>query len=1439
MTPPIQRSSRASRSRTPVKRLNETLPCPPRPRWARVASTVGAVALVLTASQAFSQPPAPAQPAPTQPAPAQPAPTQPAPAAQPGAPVPGAKAPRPTGKSKGPPPPTPEQLEALKALQEEADVYAKDARDYRGTLTRIIKHHYEDKRRRILTVLDREIATEIKGLKAARDEAIKRLEAFVAKYQKPNDHPENTPDAMFRLAALYEEKAREEADEVKIAPGQPPPLPDLSKAIALYKTIIGDYPTYEELAGVYYYLGHALYDEGRLEESLQVWRGLVCRNHFRYPVPPDPQDPSKDSIARLPQDHEQEWWYTWMSRHGEPMDVVRGKKGGATTDGGQDGGDDETSFRDPYPSTCEPLPQKAEEGEDPRYVAEIWWRIGDHHFEEIDPFGGPYNLNRAESAYRQSMRFKKPPVFGVSMYKLAWTFYKQQRYKTAVEQFVQLLHYTDEQEQLTGNPGADFRAEAYAYIAGSLTYVDFEGPGPKDPYIARNDIFDLENDPAIIEEKMHVAIDRVQDSTLIPQDRKWTVEIYKALAYEYKEYNQYHNLIDINEIILAKWPMHRDAPMVQNQIAETYEELAQQSQSPTEREGFSKKALEARGKLVNYVATPGSSPPWVEANKEDPEAIRRAEQLVRGGLRRAAADHTNAGRRWVAAARAAGDDAERDEAFETALNQYRLAAKAWGGYLLQDENAEDAYESRFWLADAYTNAVVIQIQLGRDPVAQEVKLAQEMARDVRDSNEDDKYLQPAAMMVVRIPQQLVALNYKRHEEGKGGFEKRNELKTEGSGDDTKVVTETPPQPVLDMVKAFDEYVARVPLEQEPNQEKPNHERFAYLAGEVPFLYGDFKEAKRRLGPIYAQQCGKTEYGYFAWEKLLTMANLENDFPTSEKLSRAAQQKSCAFTEDQKQTETAMSTDTIKTAFYKEAAAAYKAAEKMPDGPDRKKQWKKAAELYEAALKEAPDRKEAPEAAILGAQAYKEIGEYDKAIAMYELFIKEYGDDKKLEEVKNGKPPEVKPNPTEYEERVKFLKVAYDALAEANVLFFAYRSAAQTYEKISTVSHFQAQDRRVAAYNAVSLYGKIGDRDKMNATKQRFFTMSPTEEEKAEIEWVVAELDLKEWDATSPDTGTNKAARQKASRSMDTFHRVFESNKAAAPFVVKAAYYAAKTRRAGNDPSFKKWCQSTVSAYERFKPVAGTTDAGRNKALGSEQADMAAECEYREIDEELKKNFDYDAGHHRYKGVITDVRSEFKDDIEKKAKGYYDRLQAVIEKYESRPWAVAARARQGSLYDSCRTGLYFANEPAVKLYTPKEDTVLKQLDDLCVNQGNDAACTKYDEFTAKRRTDWRQTKEQDLAAADTAMVRGYVEAILWARAWKVQVDAVDYAIRRLAFMTPVIGDPKLKQYSDGVQDPATKSGFSYSDGMFLRMRRGLSTRVVTNPLPSPLPVIATP
>jgi hypothetical protein len=181
------------------------------------------------------------------------------------------------------------------------------------------------------------------------------------------------------------------------------------------------------------------------------------------------------------------WWDEWNNRHPIPLDQDRtfARRTPAKPGKGPVKPDaEELTYVSPY-DTCEPIPQQTLTGEEPRYLAEIWWQIGNYAFDQIDQAGGPYNLNRAVSAYENSLKYKKPPIYGVSLYKRAWSYFKQQRYRTAVVEFVNLLRYADEQEAKTGDPGADFRAEAYTYIAwwsrGSPFSQSIPSAAPKAP----------------------------------------------------------------------------------------------------------------------------------------------------------------------------------------------------------------------------------------------------------------------------------------------------------------------------------------------------------------------------------------------------------------------------------------------------------------------------------------------------------------------------------------------------------------------------------------------------------------------------------------------------------------------------------------------------------------------------------------------------------------------------------------------------------------------------------------------------------------------------------------------------------------------------------------------------------------------------------------------
>jgi hypothetical protein len=294
--------------------------------------------------------------------------------------------------------------------------------------------------------------------------------------------------------------------------------------------------------------------------------------------------------------------------------------------------------------------------------------------------------------------------------------------------------------------------------------------------------------------------------------------------------------------------------------------------------------------------------------------------------------------------------------------------------------------------------------------------------------------------------------------------------------------------------------------------------------------------------------------------------------------------------------------------------------------------------------------------------------------------------------------------------------------------------------------------------------------------------------------------------------------------MTAYHARNKNNREAAKYVVVASYNSAKLHRAGGGNQHQEWYKRTIAAFDQWKAVAPKKD-GQSSALSTPEAAMAAESEYTLLDQEIRDKFDYDSGHHRYKGTTVDVIKEYRADAGD-AKKYHDRLQRVIDAYVSPEWAVAARSRQGSLYDSLRTGLYNAREPALKLFSAKEETLLSKLEASDDPEHQDRA----DQFRQNRQTLWRQTRDRELADADKIMVLRYVEAVALGRRYNISNPAIDRAVERLAFFTDVLGDPKLREYSQGV------SGFSYTDRMFLQSRPGIISQTDVDPVPNPLPVV---
>jgi hypothetical protein len=1264
-----------------------------------------------------------------------------------------------------PPEPTREQARALAVLKEQASVYERGAEEYRDTIASIVKLRYETKKKELLSGLDREIVIEKAELERARRNAITKLERFIATHQGERAGTD-LPDAMYRLAALYEERARAEDASAPLEVG-------LKDAIALYKRVVREHPSYREIAGIHYFLGHALNDAGRVPEAQQVWRSLVCQNHFAYPAPADPRDPEREVVKPVPQDAR--------------------------------------VYTEVYPKDCAPLAQSAlRTGEEPKYVAEVWWQIGNWEFDQLDTGAGAFGYNRAASAYSRGLAFHKAPLFGVTLYKYAWTLFKQQRYELATAAFVQLLLHTDDQEKKTGDRGLDFRSEAYTYIAGSLANVDFKGPAEGEPLAPRLDILDTEPNVEKAEAKLHVAIDRAKDSAIVPQDKPWTAEIHRALADEFRSMGQLGNAIELYEAIIARWPMDPKAPAAMNAIAEACDQKSALAKpGAAERDVAAKKALEARTKLSSYAG----KTPWVDANRDDPGALHDAERLVRAGLRRAAVEHTNNGRAALAVAKGTKDPRRLLEPLARAAEEYDLAARGWQGYLaLPAHLVPDAYESSYWNADARRSRVRIAVHLHElapktyaAPSKDEIDGALAAARRVRDSNEDDTYLDAAALFVVDLSDVERDLAYARYREtgGAEGVPLRDAVKFDGPDPSTRrPLEDAVPRVVEASMDARDEYARVVPPGRDPERHALDH---AYYVAETTFLYGQWERARERFESMWKEHCGVDAYGFKAWEKLVTMAALQRDEGRTVALMDAVDPKkggkSCSA-----EREAPYTTRVRLEIVYARARAKFEEtcegkiglACKNAGAPGKKAMWREVAALYEKAFDAGPNRDEAAEGAMNAAYAYTKIGEHRKAIGLYERFIAAH--------------PATEP--------VAVLVQAHEALAAAYFASFDYLDAATTYAKIAATDAFAEPNRRSAARNAATLYAGIGDKREMLAaysTLERLRAERPGEADDAEADYAVASFDYKRW---SP-AGTERDRRE-ASAALVRYYQKNRKNPRALRFVVEAAYAVAKMKRAAGEPEGRAWLGNTAAAWEDLDAKSHA------EAQLAPYVDEAAEASFLLLDEDIAAKFDAPAKR-PYPGTSEEVFRTYARVAGDATKWDLRLENEIIRKYASREWVAAAYARRGAIFDALRSGLYDTTKP--KLFDARGEQLLATLR----RSGQQALIDRADALEDAAKELWRTKKKKELDGADEVMVRRYATAAAYARAYDVKSPHADRAVARLGYFTGLLGDATMRAFITATVDPTGKGKLSYADGMYQRARPGSPSPAVPTAEPTPLPV----
>ena len=418
------------------------------------------------------------------------------------------------------PPPSPEQIEALREMEAEVSRFSTTAETYSHTVRSLVRREYLRQRRGREQWFTRQIRSEEELLQQRRLDAIREFERFLQRYP---DDPSYTPDAMFRLGELYFERSAIDFQDNFDPNAETDDLgtPDFRPTIELYRDLATRFPDYRRIDGVYYLIGYCLNEMGEPEEARDAWLALVCANRFHYDpavrnviIPEEPipdEDPAADHPALA------------LDLGSDPMT------------------DNTRPLLDPYEG-CEQL------FEDAQFVSETWFRIGEFHF---DDYGADHAVDLAISAYGRILEDPEDRNYNLALYKLAWAYYRASRYAEAIEHFALLVQWSDDQEAATGSAGSELRPEAIQYISIALAYDDWNENGLPDTVDGMPD-----------------GITRLQDPNLVPQDRAWTPEVYIGLGQVYFDEAKYDLAIAVWELYRQRFPNHHQVPEVLGRIAD-------------------------------------------------------------------------------------------------------------------------------------------------------------------------------------------------------------------------------------------------------------------------------------------------------------------------------------------------------------------------------------------------------------------------------------------------------------------------------------------------------------------------------------------------------------------------------------------------------------------------------------------------------------------------------------------------------------------------------------------------------------------------------------------------------------------------------------------------------------------------------------------------------
>lgn len=829
-------------------------------------------------------------------------------------------------------------------------------------------------------------------------------------------------------------------------------------------------------------------------------------------------------------------------------------------------------------------------------------------------------LGKAIASYKKVLDIgpKDNSYYDEALYKLAWTYYRADMFTPAIAHFDKLVVWADAETKRTGKEGSSMRPESIQYLAVSFAEEDWDGDQKPDGISG---------------------IDRAEKFYAGREKEKHVYEVYRRLGDIYFDTTKYDESIKVYKLILTRFPHRADNPDIQDKIITALERQRSFETAMAERDNFSK--LFGKGSA------------WEKHNLNNPKALKKAREYDEQALIQAAIFHHNAGRELRKKMQLTEKTDLKLALAKRAQEEYAMAAKAYERYLERFPNTKNSYELRM----GYANCLYFSFRYLEAAKAYEA---------VRDSNLDDRFRQEAALSAIKSYEAFIK---EQVSAGKLVEPPLPDAKL-------KAPQEKPiPEIFRKLQKAFDYYVKSVP-------KSPDVPRMAYKAGEIPYRFIHFKEARERLEKVYASYC-KADVAVSAAQAILVTYQTEAQ-TNLDKMEEWAKKLASGKCGGGKAGSTASGAEKLLTGIrfvraqsnFKKAEDLYKQGKKREAAP----YYDKAAAAYIALVKDKPQSPDADKALFNAAVAYEKSMRFDSATKTYERVFSEYPKSKLAGEA-------VWLSAENHKRFFQFNKAVSNYLILADTPRFS--SNTHKNEAIISAARLMEYDQNYA--RAATLYLRYADQSgvKPNDAAEAYFRAGD----------IYGKMN---------DFG-------KMVKVMRDFPNRYGALKAQKPRAVEALYRIAKAaEKRGAATTARKYYEQTISEFSiRRLPSAGAA------------AEFAAEAKFvlteKKMEKFLKLKLDklplnrLAAGEKRMGKEAVALKSEY----------------GSIMKYGRATWSLAAMYRFGSIYEQ------FAKVVANGYRTTPIPRQVKRLgqDAVDIYQGrvNDALAAKVDplEKEAKR------------------------------------------------------------------------------------------------------------